>query len=410
MKRVLKILFKTAIVLLLLPLFVVFGLFIYAQYINPDAEDTMKEMTEFLDKSKLAGNGFGGEEGFRVLDSKLRSSKKFFWIDKENVLFRTDINANGRKDIQRNYVWNTETDSIKPLSVNGPVSCFFNNNLYHAKPSEAKTLPNGTLRAQLYQSELREKDDKWVVKSSQRIESIWARPSEGYDLYWSDGCQPQFLERPGFRSEISNSAYRIRYISEWGWVLRLPRVAPTASTTAMPGVGLFNLDGEVYFGQRGQKIGEVSSGIAADLTNLHVVYIGFLDKYLLANKLYDDPAKTKILELLGRNGNFQRIDMLDDWPAYTGIALPTRKGMFWSGKDYRAEMPSADDDGAFLKDSDGRIHKVTRGIAFQSTLSVDGCSVAFFNPPEYGKDRGTLKVLNVCNSEVDGEVLQDVDY
>ena len=149
MKRVLKILFKTAIVLLLLPLFVVFGLFIYAQYINPDAEDTMKEMTEFLDKSKLAGNGFGGEEGIRVLDSKLRSSKKFFWIDKENVLFRTDINANGRKDIQRNYVWNTETDSIKPLSVNGPVSCFFNNNLYHAKPSEAKTLPNGTVRAQV---------------------------------------------------------------------------------------------------------------------------------------------------------------------------------------------------------------------------------------------------------------------
>ena len=86
----------------------------------------------------------------------------------------------------------------------------------------------------------------------------------------------------------------------------------------MPGVGFFNLDGEVYFGQRGQKIGEVSSGIAADLTNLHVVYIGFLDKYLLANKLYDDPAKTKILELLGRNGNIsaQSYAWEDGWPAY----------------------------------------------------------------------------------------------
>ena len=409
MKRILKILFKTAIVLLLLPLFVVFGLFIYMQYINPDSEAKMKEMTEFLEKSAGPGNGFGGEEGFGVLDSKLRSSK-FFWIDEENVLFRTDFNANSRKDIQRNYVWNTKKDSIKALSVNGPVSCFFNSKLYHARSSEAKTLPNGTVRAQVYQSELRETDDKWLVESSQKIESIWDRPSEGYDLYWSDGCQPQFLEEPGIRSEIPSSAYRIRYISEWGWVLRLPRVAPAASTPAMPGVGLFDLEGDVYFGQRGQKIGALSPGIAADVTNLHVVYIGFLDKYLLANKLYGDPAKTKILELLDRNGNFQRIDVLDDWPAYTGIALPTRKGVFWSGKDYRAETPSADDDGAFLRGSSGRIHKVIRGKAFQSALSVDGCSVAFFNPPEYGKDNGTLKALNVCNSKVDGEVLQDVDY
>jgi hypothetical protein len=410
MKRILKILFKTAIVLFLLPLFVVFGLFIYVQYINPDVEDKIREVSEIMGKSARPGNGFGGEEGFRVLDSKLRSSKIFFWLDNENVLFRTDFRANNGEDIQRNYVWNTQKDTIKPLSINDPLSCFSKNNLYYANPSETKTLPNGVIKAQVYQSKLRENDDRWVAESSQKIESIWTLPSEGYDLYWSDGCRPQFLEKSGFRSQNRNSSYRIKYFSEWGWILRLPRVAPTASTTAMPGVGVFSLGEEAYFGQRGQKITELSPSTASDLTNLHLVYVGFLDKYLLANKLYGDPAKRKILELVDRKGSFRRINALDDWPAYTGIPQPTRKGFFWSGTDYRVEVPAAGDVGVFLKDGKGRVHKVARGSAFQSALSVDGCGVAFFNPPDPGKDKGTLKVLDVCNSEVDGEVLQDVDY
>ena len=88
MKRIMKILLKTAIVLLLLPLFIVYALFIYAKYINPSAEDTMKEMTEFMERRKLPGNGFGGEEGMIVIDSDYRS-EKYFLIDNERQFFVT---------------------------------------------------------------------------------------------------------------------------------------------------------------------------------------------------------------------------------------------------------------------------------------------------------------------------------
>ena len=409
MKKLFTLVFKTTVVLLLLPLFVVFGLFIYAQYVNPGAVDTMKAMTEKLEKS-ASGNGFGGEEGFVVLDSMFKSSKKYFWLDNKNILFRTDFSAYSPKDVQRNYVWNTEEDSIKPLALDGSLSCFFEEKLYYASPSEAKTLPGGSVRAQVYQSELREIDNKWTVESSQNIESIWPRPSEDYDLYWSDECQPQFIEKPDLRSGNRSSAYRIKYASEWGWILRVPRVAPTSPTNKIPKVGLFDLNGEAYFGQRGRKVAGLSPSLSTDLSNLHLTYIGFLDRYLLANKLYGDRAKSKILELVDRNGKFQHIAALDDWLAYTDIPLPTRKGIFWSGKDYRMQNPSPTDTGTFLKDRGGRIHKVARGEAFGGALSSDGCSVAFFNPPEYGKGKGSLKVLKVCDSKIDDEELQNVDY
>jgi hypothetical protein len=410
MKRLFKLLFNTVIVLLLLPLFVVFGLFIYGNYFNPDFEQTMKDMTEFLEMTGASGNGFGGEEGFKVLDSKFKSSKSYFWLDNKNLAFRTDFGAGSPKDVQRNYVWNTEDDSIKPLELEGPIICSLEEKLYYSKPSEAKTLPNGKLKGQVYQSELREIDDRWIVDSSQKIDSIWTGPPEGYDLYWSNDCQPHFLEKTGYRSENRSSLFRIKFASEWGWILRVPRVPPKSPVSKIPRVGFYDLDGEAYFGQTGQKIAELPPALNIDITNLHLVYVDFLDEYLIANKLYGDRAKSKVLELVDRNGNFQHIAALDDWPAYTDLPMPTRKGIFWSGKDYRSKSHSQLDVGTYLQDGGGRIYKVAGGEAFSPELSNDGCSVAYYNPPQNGKDKGSLKVLKVCNSTLNGKELQNVDY
>ena len=65
MKRALRVLFKTVIVLLLLPLILVYGIFLYVKFVNPGAEKTMKETTEFLEQKRSSGNGFGGESGLQ---------------------------------------------------------------------------------------------------------------------------------------------------------------------------------------------------------------------------------------------------------------------------------------------------------------------------------------------------------
>ena len=370
----------------------------------------MKDMTEFLERKERSGNGFGGEEGLQVLDSKLKSSKRYFWLDNENLLLRTDFSVSSPKDVQRNYVWNTERNSIKPLELEGPVICLLDEKLYYTKPSEAKALPNGNLKGQVYQSEMREVDEKWIVESSHKIESIWVAPSEGYDLYWSDGCYPHFQETPSSRARNGNSFHRVKFASEWGWILRVPRVPPTNPISQIPKIGLYDLDGEAYFGQSGSKVTELSQSLIKDITNLHFVYVGFLDKYLIANKPYGDRTKSKILELLDRNGKLQQVSALDDWPTYGDIPLPTRKGIFWTGKDYRSRNPLTKDAGIFVKVSDGQIHKVAGGEAFKGALSKDGCSVAFYNIAEYGKRRASLKVFRVCNSTLDGKELPNVDY
>ena len=411
MKRVLKILLKTAIVLLLLPLFVVFGLFIYAQYINPDAEDTMKEMTEIMEKSARPGNGFGGEEGFFVLDSGQHASRKFFWIDNNNLVFSTDRNAHSAENVQRNFVWNTQTNIQKPLLPNISISCFSKEYFYYANPSEVEELPNGKRRAQLYQSHLKELDDKWVIESAKEIESIWVAPSDEYELYWSDQCQPWFHLNSDQADGYYLKKYRFSYLSEWDWIIRTPQIGSEDSDPADSNIGFFELNEKAYFGQKGNRVATLVELPVEDIPSLRTVYIDFLHRYWLATQVYGNRKRKIFLGFLDRNGEFEKVEWPDSWLDYAQIPLPTKKGLFWGGYDYRVSDPSSEDKGGFLRDRNGNLRKVMQGSVINPQLSGDGCSVAMFNTPRNDlRPNASLKVFNACVSVVNRKELKDADY
>ena len=120
----LKILLKVVIVILLLPLFIVYGIFLYAMYLQHSAEIYKQNLDKSLAELSSTGNGFGGEAGFSIQDSGYRARRIFFWIDNQNIVFVDDSKTDPEKKEQRVYVWNTENNTTKPLKLDGYVNCF----------------------------------------------------------------------------------------------------------------------------------------------------------------------------------------------------------------------------------------------------------------------------------------------
>jgi hypothetical protein len=390
-------------------LFVVFGLFIYGSYFNPDFEQTMKDMTAFLEKTESIGNGFGGETGMNVIDSGYRS-KRYFWIDDETLAFQTSYSAYAPKDIQRNYIWNTREDVIKPLVCDCSPIDFYDNYFYYAKFSEKKLRPDGNKKADRFRSTLVELEDRWVLENRLNMEDVLDLPSEQFELSWKVDGKPWFRIKLDSRSDSDSPRHRFLYLWEWGWILRMPSVGPEHWSQTTPQMGFFDIDEEVYFGQSGKKVADLIDLKISNLPSVKVVHVGFLDVYWIANQLGGGTGKEKIQGFIHRDGTIQYGSWLNGWPEYSGIPLPTMKGFFWSGTDYRAVSPSLSDSGAYLKTKDGQVHKIVQGEAITGHMSNDGCVVAFFNVPRHDHDNGSLKVVNVCKSTVDGKEFQNVDY
>ncbi len=409
MKRPLKILLATAGFLLLFPLIVFCGLLAYGKYMTHVAQERQDAIDVQQEHAMKTGNGFGGDPGMEILDSGYRS-ETFFWIDDDSLVFQTELTANAPQGIRRHYVWNTRERRIKPLVMEGAISAFYDGKFHHAQFSATEVLANGRKKSDRFQSTLKQLDERWVLENSQNMEDVLDAPPERYVLAWYGG-KPSFYLNPALRTESDVPKHRFEYLWEWGWILRTPWVGPEHVDQAIPEMGFFDIGGKIYADQPGKKVADLAGLPSGDLINLVVVYLAYLDTYWLANEFYGGKPKQKFMAFLGRDGKLRKVGLLDNWAGYSGIPLPTRKGLFWSGQDYRLVSPSPYDNGAFLRDGEGRIHKAIKGSALRSQLSGDGCRIAFLNPPRPDSRSGaSLKVFNVCQSTMDGKELTNVDY
>jgi hypothetical protein len=405
----LKIGLATASFLLLFPLIVFCGLFTYGKYMTHVAQERLDAIDVQQERAMKTGNGFGGDPGMEILDSGYRS-EKFFWIDDDNLVFETQLMANTPEGIRRQYVWNTRERTIKPLIIEGAISAFYDGKFHYAQFSDTEVLRNGRKKSDRFQSTLKELGDSWVIENRENMEDVLDPPPERYELAWHEG-KPWFYLDPKLRTESDIPKHRFEYMWEWGWILRKPWDGPQYLDQTYPEMGFFDIGGTIYADQEGVKVADLVDLPVNDLVHLVLVYVGFLDKYWLANRFYGGKPKQKFMGFLGRDGKFQEVELLDSWPGYSGIPLPSRKGLFWSGQDYRLVSPSPYDNGAFIRDRDGGIHKAIKGSALRSQLSSDGCRVAFFNPPRPDSRSGaSLKIFNVCQSTMDGKELTNVDY
>lgn len=410
MKRALRVLFKTVIVLLLLPLILVYGIFLYVKFVNPGAEQTMKETTEFLEQKRSAGNGFGGEPGLQILDSGYRS-ERFFWMDSDHLIFQTNYNANFAEKSGKIYVWDLTTNIIKPLYCDCSINGYRGNQLYFLKRSEIKGSSQGALGANRFASELREFEDRWILDDEVNITDALEPPSVKYGVSWMGESLPSFRVRREFREEQRAPDHRILHLAEWGWVLRMPRTGPDYWGQSVPEMGFIDLGGEIYSEQPGTKVGDMIDLPAREYPGLQVIYIEYLDLYWLANNVYGDLSKTRTMGFVDRKGIFSAYLWPENWAQYYAIPVPTRKGMFWSGIDYREKKSGGGEKGAFIRDSNGQIHKVIEGAATAIKMSPDGCQIAFFNTlSEEDRSKSSLKNFNACNSTLENGVISDVEY
>jgi len=407
-KRLARFLMKAVIILLLLPLMIVYGLFIYGKYMTYAAQQRLDLVDEQQAVATSSGNGFGGDPGMHVIDSRYRS-EKYFWIDNDHLVFQTSRKANESLDTRKHFVWDTRRNAIKPLVMEGDISGFYDGRFHYAEFSKTQVLPNGSRKIDRFQSTLTELDDHWDLENIVNMEEVLGAPPERYELAWFEG-KPWFRLKPELRTQGDVPRHRFEYLWEWGWILRTPWDGPEHFGQAIPEMGFFDMNGEIYADQPGKKIAGLVDLPPGELIHLVVVYLRFLDRYWLASRFHGGKSGRRFMGLLDRNGQFRALAWPGDWPGYRGIPLPTKKGLFWSGEDYRLANPGRFDKAAFVRGRDGLVHKAVQGSAIRSLVSGDGCRVAFFNTPRPDRGAGSLKYLDVCQSTMDGKELTNVDY
>jgi hypothetical protein len=405
-----KIVLRTVLVLLLLPVLAFSGVYLYGKlmvwYLLARQEAT--ELSE--DIASRAGNGFGGEVGMEVVDSGYWSDK-FYWIDDDHLVFNKKWAAGEDMNESVVYVWDLKRNVIKPIDIYGRLFCARSSDVYfYSGEAERNTADAPRPFSNIVRARLVEKKHSWQLQDAKKLTDIWSPPSDRYELAWKVRCLPWFQVKSDSIVDEDVPEHRFKYLWEWGWVLRMPKIGANHYDQAIPEMGFFDIGGEVYSGQGGDKVAALIGMPKEDLFNLNVRYVHFLDQYLLASRLNGSETKKKVLEFISRDGQIKAVKGMPDWPKYSEIPLPTRKGIFWSGYDYRLDDPTPYDSGAFIRSSGGKIHKVIKGNALKPQLSNDGCRVAFYSSPKRVRGISSLKVFDACSSKLTQKELRDYDY
>lgn len=410
MKRFLKFLIKATIVILLLPLFVVFAIFLYGTLVNPEAQRTMEKMTDFLEDRKAGGNGFGGDRGFPIRDTGY-NTERFYWMDDDHIVFQTNYSSSNPERDNKVFVWDLQSESFKPVPCDCNILGFREGKIYFARRYEDNPSQYGPRGSHYFSATLQELDDDWIVIDAVNLTDTIRPPSEKYRVGWRVGGQYTYSVKNEFREDLDSPRHKTRLMPEWGWVLRLPWTGPEFWDQSVPEMGFIDLGGQVYAEQAGTKVGDLPDLPPRQLSSIRVVYVPYLEAYWLAADVNSDVSKTTYLGLINRQGEILPYSWPIHWPTYDSTPLPARKGVFWSGLDYRESSAQHNGYGAFLRDADNRIHKVIQGSTVKLTLSPDGCKIAFYNNlDKRDRSKTSMKVFDACQSTANDEVLRDVTY
>jgi hypothetical protein len=227
MAKLKKVLLWLLGLLILLPIAIFSGLYLFGAYLFYDADVKLREIGQRQEQLATGGNGYGGEPGLKILDSGYRAPNTFFWIDEDNLVFKVDGPAKGVNDAPATFVWNPALGTIKPLLVEGHINCWFDGHLYFVRPSAWDIKPGAEKRAGIYQATLKELVDGWAVEGPRLIESIWQVPDERYTLNWRRECRPWAALKPELRTDDDVPRHNHIRLAQWNWVLRMPDIGPS---------------------------------------------------------------------------------------------------------------------------------------------------------------------------------------
>jgi hypothetical protein len=404
-----RMIFKVTLIILLLPIVGLVSLYLTGVGMSWYLEHQQASVRATQDEISTSGNGFGGEAGMVVVDSGF-VSKRFSWLDNDHLVINTEWIGKSDKNEDRLYVWNVASNQIKPVDIYGRLFCARGKDVYFI---DGNRKPDATESSGGFSNKMRgdlvEVGSVWKFTDVEQLAEIWSSPDERYEFAWTVLCTPWFRVKPELRSESDLKRYNFKSLPEWGWVMRYPAPDLRNYDLTSPEMGFFGIGAEPYFEQPGQKISELADWSIIELGSSELRYVDFLDRYWMA-VLSSDIDQSKMMGFFSRDGRFQKWEWSEQWPQYVGMPLPTRKGMFWSGDNFRLAAPGRYDTGSFLEDSAGNIHQVTLEYGFKHRLSPDGCRVAFYGAPKHKPAAITLKYFDACRSTLNEKEFEDVEY
>ena len=404
-----KMILKIVLIILLLPVVALVGLYIYGNVMIYFMEKEQETVRVQQDELYSAGNGFGGDEGMVVVDSGY-FSEKFSWLDNDHLIINTVWIGNTDKNEGRLHVWNVASNEIKPVDIYGRLFCARGEDVYFFDGDRERESSEGQARfSNVMRGSLAEDGNVWKFTNVEQLTQIWSSPGERYEFAWSVWCTPWFRVKSELRSEDDLGKYNFRLLPEWDWVMRYPDPDLISYDQSSPEMGFFRIGAEPYFEQSGQKISVLADWSLKEMRSSELRYVDFLDRYWMAI-LSSDLDSVEMMGFVSRDGRFDKWEWSEQWPQYVGMPLPTRKGMFWSGYDFRLADPGRYDTGSFLEDLTGTIHRVTLENGFKHNLSPDGCRVAFYGAPRHKLGAITLKYFDACRSTLDEKEFEDVEY
>lgn len=399
----------------MIPVVALTGMYIYGKYLTVAIENKQAAFSAQQERAATSGNGFGGDVGMDVIDSGFRVdtrmyNKQFFWIDHHVLLFKASKDVNAPEKYVGHILWNIQTNTMKPLVIEGMAIDFFDEKLRHVTLEERLRNSENSKKSYRYQSTLEELDDRWILIDTESMEDRVGQAPDRYEVAWTKDHEPWFRLKKGLRLETDLPEHKFDYLREWGWILRTPALGSEFRDQSDPNMGFIDVGGAIYANQQGRKVADLGDVLADHRSQLSVTYSGFLDMYWIATSGPPNDTNSSFMGLLKKDGSITTFAWPSSWPTYRGIPLPTKKGIFWSGPDFRIPKHTMGDSGVFIRNNDDQVYKLAHGSAGDALVSNDGCRIAFFNVPQIDSGAGSLKVANVCTSTKDGRGLSDVDY
>lgn len=360
----------------------------------------------------ISGNGYGGEAGLRILDSKVKT-REYFWVGDDLLLFSQSRSLDADGNDRDHYIWHIGSGEISPINIPGTANCYLDSHLYYLKSLNPKRMSNVRPRFDVFRAEINRDSSGWMIARPVNVKDIWPLPSERWQRTWRPApeCSPWFYLSQDSRLPTDFAPHYFISMPEWGWIYRRPSDKTTGTAARQHQMGFIDLQREPYIEQQGRRVSG-PLGVASQYSGQTVFrYIPFLDRYWIATRLYHDPQAPRYLGLVDRSGNILKFNWPANWQFYEDLPWPSRKGLFWASLDYRQARPDGSDFGAFIYAGDGAVHKVAQGGIERISLSPDGCKLAFYHTPGPGKfSESGLRVFHACKSSIHGKEMTDVDY
>jgi hypothetical protein len=338
-------------------------------------------------------------------------SWRIYWVDNDRILYAGHSEeqfeerlANPSRYYYTLRIWNVKTGSVQDVDVAEGGHCYFEGYLeYEVK----RTATQQWVKSISMNGTARNADSAiaWLHKARQPDERNHIANCKTYrdrDLGPEGACITPLLDDDGY-VDATGGRCKAETVERFNQIRLGPIQAASAAQTAL--IAQLGEMPITYF----PKL--EGAGLALPIKSREIHFAAAHTRYVEWSRQYvsvaDAPKDTpwrgewpintpRPVYLISRGGNVERVDI--PWTTSTKAsvlaAVPTRRGMVVAnGQEAAFEDPGAA--GLYLVQKND-LHRIRRGFIVVTSVSPNGCEVAFAQEFRGAKHFGKLFVVDVC--------------